>query len=44
MAIFRSLLKAEMGSLKNKDILGNAIFLFERLSEEFPSYPSHIIT
>ena len=35
-----ALLKAEMGvSLKNKDILGNAIFLFERLSEEFPELP-----
>lgn len=35
-----ALLKAEMGvSLKNKDILGNAVFLFERLSEEFPELP-----
>ena len=35
-----ALLKAEMGlSLKDKDILNNAIFLFERLSEEFPELP-----
>ena len=35
-----ALLKAEMGvSLKNKDILDNAVFLFERLSEEFPELP-----
>ena len=35
-----ALLKAEMGvSLKNKDILDTAIFLFERLSEEFPELP-----
>ena len=35
-----ALLKAEIGmSLKNKDILGNAIFLFERLTEEFPELP-----
>ena len=26
-------------SLKNKDILDNAVFLFERLSEEFPELP-----
>jgi len=35
-----ALLEAEIGvSLKNKDILGNAVFLFERLSEEFPELP-----
>ena len=35
-----ALLKAEMGlSLKNKDILDTAVFLFERLSEEFPELP-----
>jgi len=35
-----ALLKAEMGlSLKNKDILARAVFLFERLSEEFPELP-----
>ena len=35
-----ALLKAEMGlSMKNKDILNTAVFLFERLSEEFPELP-----
>ena len=35
-----ALLKAEMGlSMKNKKILDNAVFLFERLSEEFPELP-----
>ena len=35
-----ALLKAEMGlSMKNKDILDTAVFLFERLSEEFPELP-----
>ena len=35
-----ALLRAEMGlSLKNKDILDRAVFLFERLSEEFPELP-----
>jgi len=35
-----ALLKAEIGvSLKSKDILSNAVFLFERLSEEFPELP-----
>ena len=35
-----ALLKAEMGlSLKDKDILDSAVFLFERLSEEFPELP-----
>ena len=35
-----ALLKAEMGlSMKNKEILDNAVFLFERLSEEFPELP-----
>ena len=35
-----ALLKAEMGlSMKNKDILDSAVFLFERLSEEFPELP-----
>ena len=35
-----ALLKADMGlSLKNKDILDSAVFLFERLSEEFPELP-----
>ena len=35
-----ALLNAEMGlSMKNKDILDNAVFLFERLSEEFPELP-----
>ena len=35
-----ALLKAEMGlSLNNEDILDSAVFLFERLSEEFPELP-----
>ena len=35
-----ALLKAEMGlSMKNRDILDTAVFLFERLSEEFPELP-----
>ena len=35
-----ALLKAEIGvSLRNKDILSNAVFLFERLAEEFPELP-----
>ena len=35
-----ALLKAEMGlSMKNKDIVDTAVFLFERLSEEFPELP-----
>ncbi len=35
-----ALLNAEMGlSMKNKDILDNAVVLFERLSEEFPELP-----
>ncbi len=35
-----ALLKAEMAlDLKNKDILDSAVFLFERLSEEFPELP-----
>ena len=36
----KALLKAEMGlSLKNKEILDSAVFLFERLAEEFPELP-----
>ena len=35
-----ALLKAEMGLfMKNKDMLDTAVFLFERLSEEFPELP-----
>ena len=35
-----ALLKAEMGlALNNEDILDSAVFLFERLSEEFPELP-----